>query len=68
MPSALPHTFRFPVDFPSFLVAVSLGLTEKKPSNRPCCFVFKNLVSLSAPFLTLSSLYFDENDATTHPK
>lgn len=66
-PAQIP-TFRF-VPFPSVLpfapdfVPLSfvffgdvLGLIEKKPSRRPCCFAFKNFVSFSAPLRTLSSL------------
>ena len=59
------HTFRFvpfsfpfpsPFPFPFFGEPSGLGLTVKKPSNLPCCLLFKYFWSFSAPFRTRSSL------------
>jgi hypothetical protein len=55
----VPFAFESVLPFPLasfFGDAFSFGFTEKNPSNRPCCLLFRNFCSLSAPFLTRSSL------------
>jgi len=55
VPFALASTLPFP--FATFFGDIfSFGFTEKNPSKRPCCLLFRNFCSLSAPFLTRSSL------------
>jgi hypothetical protein len=41
----------------------SLGLTVKKLSRRPCCFVLRRAMSLSAPLRTRSSLQWGKGES-----
>ena len=65
VPFASAFAFAFPLaSFPLFFdvpfLGDVLGWTVKNPSSRPCCLLFKNFASLSAPLRTRSSLHHCE--------
>jgi hypothetical protein len=55
LPLPLPLT-SFPLLFDAPFLGDVLGWTVKNPSSRPCCLLFRNFASLSAPLRTRSSL------------